>query len=1038
MTTTQHLQKFPEFFNSIQEFKNADHDIRQTNPRYSNFLQGHFTAGDSQQFQIYRDKSNNDNEKEIRTTDNFVFDFWEKYRNLDALSVDNTFNYLFNKFKKGLFIKIKNNKLDVFLPFSKHNFVNEWGNRIETRNIINFFQYIQDLQNNFSNKKYQFNPNKVNIEATEWYSNNCLIRYEKPINEGDTGIISMKHMLETLCANRKVPDIEFFINRRDFPLIKRDGTEAYNHVFDSDNLPLVSHNYSKYSPIFSMVTTDKFADIAIPTSEDWNRVVAKEKIVLDDMIFEDESKYDLPWNEKKPIAVFRGSSTGCGVTSETNTRLHLAKLSYENIKDTDGLPFLDAGITEWNLRPRKLQSEKKLTTINVNNLEFDLVKKMSTIEQSKYKYIINVDGHVTAFRLSRELSMNSVIFIVDSEYKLWFQNLLKPYKHYIPIKADLSDLIDRIKWAKSHDKECEEIAKNAKQFYNTYLQKEGVLNYLQELIGKLKKVTGVYLYNNPVEIQINSQIKLMENDHNIYPKDIFSGIFNAPTQSRTFGLLQGMRWVYNKAIHENIFKLSNISNLHDNIIRGEFAGYKMVIKSMTSSDKYMEQIKKNEIINEAFIGTRCTNKLIKFIPNFSYIFGLKKDEDEKEFSYSIVSEYITSMTFLKYIDSKDFSVNNYFLILIQLCFALQMAQEITGFVHNDLTPWNILIQQMKESISVSYLVKGEVLSIKTNLIPIIIDYGKSHGIYKSCHYGLINKSSSIQDILGILITSLSPVIKRISNENDMKKIIQMTNFISGTKYYNKTFETIDDIMLFLSHASKYDELLYSNKHELEERNPMDFYRWIEGMYGGKVVKKSDSAFFLNKGNARQVFEYTLSDNDNDRVESFKKVFYRVMKSTLPQPKNILSLYFSAHSLLHNLDSVLSNLKKFTKKEDKDYPELIDIKKFLHNLYTRLIETEELQEIEFDLIKPVFIPYDDKIFSNEVEVKYLLEKYDIQSSFQTKYKNMTLQILTNPEPFRIPDKIRDFYRKNLEELFISPSFGEVDLVTLKDIYEKIRN
>ncbi len=37
-------------------------------------------------------------------------------------STINTFDYVFNKFKKGIFVKIVDNKVVTFLPFSKHGY----------------------------------------------------------------------------------------------------------------------------------------------------------------------------------------------------------------------------------------------------------------------------------------------------------------------------------------------------------------------------------------------------------------------------------------------------------------------------------------------------------------------------------------------------------------------------------------------------------------------------------------------------------------------------------------------------------------------------------------------------------------------------------------------------------------------------------------------------------------------------------------------------------------------------------------------------
>ena len=117
-------------------------------------------------------------------------------------------------------------------------------------------------------------------------------------------------------------------------------------------------------------------------------------------------------------------------------------------------------------------------------------------------------------------------------------------------------------------------------------------------------------------------------------------------------------------------------------------------------------------------------------------------------------EYINGYTFEKWIKSDKFNMTDYLFILIQISLSLQFAQQYCGFVHYDLTPWNIVIQEIKVPVTFDYiLAHNKVYQIKTKYIPVIIDYGKSHVIYKNIHYGFVNmyKISTIQDILSILI-----------------------------------------------------------------------------------------------------------------------------------------------------------------------------------------------------------------------------------------------------------------------------------------------
>jgi hypothetical protein len=229
MTTTQKFQQLPDFYKTVQSCKQQRCN---TNPRYPSFTQIHFTAGDKNQFETYRDPSNGEDPiKDIQLTNNFFYTStdpseiekeinWKKYQILTTESVDNTFNYIFNKFKKGVFVKIKDNTLDVFLPFNKINYINEWGDRVKEdprrfKSLTDFIIYCNNIQG------FKTHPDSINKNPWEWYANNCLFRYENPPAESDSDLSNFKDMLETLCKDRKVPDIEFFLNKRDFPLLKK-------------------------------------------------------------------------------------------------------------------------------------------------------------------------------------------------------------------------------------------------------------------------------------------------------------------------------------------------------------------------------------------------------------------------------------------------------------------------------------------------------------------------------------------------------------------------------------------------------------------------------------------------------------------------------------------------------------------------------------------------------------------------------------------------------------------------------------------------
>jgi len=506
----------------------------QTNPKYKKFNQIFYHAGSFTDIERYgfiyiRYIFNTTIKNNICSSlSNNIFNklpikIWNKF-SVSFESVFNTLRYMMLKMKKGVLVAIKDNKLCVFLPFSTHNYTNDYYTelyfddkdkqllkkykRIIDENKIdpNWFNIYETKQNNTKYKelykiKKQLDQNtinffkklhlqmkNINFDRTKWVGNDCFFRYED--YEGDKSLALYQDFFVNLCKNRELPDSIFMLNIRDHPILHKDLKDAYVNVVDRKLDSKYIHD--EYTPILSVGASKYTADIPLITQDDWGRV--SKKFYPDDCSngYIDIENIKIDWNNKTDKCIFRGSATGCYI-DEKNVRIKATMLSKKYPE------LLDAGITSFNRKIKK-NIGKSLVVIKP---QFNKATFVSLQDRAKYKYILTLDGHVSAFRLGSEMVLGSVLLLPESEYYIWFSYLLVPYKHYVPVKSDLSDLIKQIEWCKENDKKCKKIADSAKEFYYTYLTEKGVYDYMQKVLCQISfKSLKLPKFSNKIAIII--------------------------------------------------------------------------------------------------------------------------------------------------------------------------------------------------------------------------------------------------------------------------------------------------------------------------------------------------------------------------------------------------------------------------------------------------------------------------------------------------------------------------------------------------------
>lgn len=266
-----------------------------------------------------------------------------------------------------------------------------------------------------------------------------------------------------LCNEHRIPDTNIVQNIGDYPCVRKGLRHPYKNRYKNKIL---------YKPsnllVFSFCGSKKYKDILLPTPD----IV---DFINNEGLYKD-IVYNRDWSSKKSIVVFRGSLNKCTSIDDERLKSHILSLQYPN--------HLDCRIVGFSRHPLLFGDEKKITIYNIEGLpDFNNEKNfMSPSEQTNYKYILCIDGFVAPWRMIFLLHTKSVILKVESKWREYYYDELVPWVHYIPVKKDLSDLIDIVEWCRNNDSVCKKIAENAYDFALNMLNEKRVYEYAASLI----------------------------------------------------------------------------------------------------------------------------------------------------------------------------------------------------------------------------------------------------------------------------------------------------------------------------------------------------------------------------------------------------------------------------------------------------------------------------------------------------------------------------------------------------------------------------
>ncbi|KAK3868882.1 hypothetical protein Pcinc_025762 [Petrolisthes cinctipes] len=252
----------------------------------------------------------------------------------------------------------------------------------------------------------------------------------------------MDNVLHSMIRKMTLPDIEFIINLGDWPLVNPKVK------------PLL--------PIFSWCGSEDTADIVMPTYDITEATLENMgRVTLD--LLSVQSNNAVPWEAKRPQGFWRGRDA-------RQERLDLIALARQHPH------LINASLTNFFFFNKSVEEKYGPKEKHISFFKF-----------FDYKYQINIDGTVAAYRFPYLLGGSSVVLKQDSPYYEFFYHDLQPYVHYIPFKRDLSDLIEKLEWARSNDDKARLIGQTGRKYMQENLMPRDVYCYHAALFQEWSK-----------------------------------------------------------------------------------------------------------------------------------------------------------------------------------------------------------------------------------------------------------------------------------------------------------------------------------------------------------------------------------------------------------------------------------------------------------------------------------------------------------------------------------------------------------------------
>jgi len=168
------------------------------------------------------------------------------------------------------------------------------------------------------------------------------------------------------------------------------------------------------------------------------------------------------WPDRSREIIWRGSPNGEGMVSNATMR-------------ADDIALMQRVRMCLLLREHRGIDARLVNFGRTDSLSLDDVRALEmagivgqSVDSSEWRqrrFAIDIDGYTNSWSgLFTKLLMGCCVLKVASPagFRQWYYHRLEPWQHYIPVAADLSDLMHQIEWCQAHETECEQVAKQGR------------------------------------------------------------------------------------------------------------------------------------------------------------------------------------------------------------------------------------------------------------------------------------------------------------------------------------------------------------------------------------------------------------------------------------------------------------------------------------------------------------------------------------------------------------------------------------------------